>query len=119
MSHFSKDDGTTKEMLSLRFSGITRQVLLPQIDEILLFRKYKRLDGEAGNGVYERGDRTRRILFGAFVKYFKFKVMVDTLSDGEVGVRVLRATSGFSGGVIGVNQVTEEMIQISNALKTL
>ncbi len=119
MSHFIKDDGTTKEMLSLRFSGITRETLLPQIDEILLFRKYKRLDGEVGNGTYEKGDRTKRILFGAFVKYFKFKVMVDTLSDGEVGVRVLRATSGFSGGVIGVNQVTQEMIEISNSLKTL
>ena len=119
MAHFYNDEGSSKDMIALRFQGITKENLDSEIEDFFFRRGYKQTEGQLGNVTYEKGDRTMRILFGAFIKYFKYKIMTDELRDGEIGLRVIRATSGFSGGLIGRDQVTQEMIDIKEGLERI
>ncbi len=119
MAHFLDDTSTSKDMISHRYSGISKEDLTNAVDNLLSSNGYGLIEGTPGNATYEKGNRVMRILLGAFSKYFKFKVMVEELSDGEVGLKVIRATSGMSGGVIGMNQVTSEMVTLSTQLKQL
>ena len=75
---------------------------------------YQLVEGTVNDGVFEKGNRTMRILFGAFVKYFKFKVKVE-----NARVHISTGTSGFSGGVIGIGQVKSETTQIADGLMNL
>lgn len=84
------------------------------VSQIMIGRGYKLKEGNISNGVYEKGDRTMRLLFGAFVKYFKFTINVSNMK-----VTLNSGTSGFSGGVIGIGQVKKEAGEISEVLKTL
>lgn len=73
---------------------------------------YRLIIGEKGNGTYERGNKTMRILFGAFIKYFKFQVL--TYVDGpNYKVQVIKGSSGMSGGLIGIEQVKKELTRLS------
>jgi len=119
MAYFKKDEGSSKDLIALRYQGITKENLDREIEDFFFRRGYKQAEGVLGNVTYEKGDRTMRILFGAFIKYFKYKIMTDELRDGEIGLRVIRTTSGFSGGLIGRDQVTQEMIVIKAGLQAI
>jgi hypothetical protein len=84
------------------------------ISQVMIGRGYKLKEGTIVNGVYEKGDRTMRLLFGAFVKYFKFTINVTNMK-----VTLNSGTSGFSGGVIGIGQVRKEAGEIAEVFKTL
>jgi len=84
---------------------------------IAMFMKsngYTLLEGNVMNATYEKGNRTMRLLFGAFVKYYKISVDVQ---NGKANIG--SASAGFSGGLIGVNQVKKEVLRISNELEKL
>lgn len=84
---------------------------------IAMFMKdngYSFVEGNVTNGVYEKGNRTMRLLFGAFVKYYKISVNVQ---NGKANIG--SASAGFSGGIIGVNQVKKEVLRISNELEKM
>lgn len=119
MAYFINDEGSSKDLIALRYKDISKEDLDREIEDFFFKRGYKHTEGVLGNVTYEKGDRTMRILFGAFIKYFKYKIMTDELRDGEIGLRVIRATSGFSGGLIGRDQVTQEMIDIKAGLTAI
>jgi hypothetical protein len=66
------------------------------------------------NAIFEKGNRTTKLLFGAFVKYFKFNVKVENCR-----VHFSSGNSRFSGGVIGIGQVKKEAKEIAGGLKGL
>lgn len=76
---------------------------------------YKSTVGE--ERIYMRGNKALRILFGAFVKYFRIAVTVR--QQGEMfSVRILRDMNlMMSGGLIGVNKSRKEFARLSEALK--
>lgn len=89
------------------------------VNDCLTKDGYKLIEGQIGNGGYEKGDRTMRLLFGAFVKYSKVNVTVNTDTNSVDRVTVDRKTSGMSGGLIGMKQVKKEMERISSMLSAI
>ena len=112
MAYFKSDEGSSKDLIALRYQGMTKENLDREIEDFFIKRGYKHAYGQLGDVTYEHGNHTRRILFGAFVKYFKFRIMTTEHDNGDVGLRVIRATTGLSGGLIGRDQVTNEMIAL-------
>ena len=68
--------------------------------------------------VYIRGNKTLRVIFGAFVKYFK--IVVSIRQQGDLfSVRLLRDMNlVMSGGLIGIKPSRKEFARISDAFKT-
>jgi len=64
------------------------------------------------NAIFEKGNRTTKLLFGAFVKYYKMQVHVQNGC-----VHIGSVSSGFSGGLIGVGQVKKEAVRLAEGVK--
>jgi hypothetical protein len=119
MTHFKNDEGSSKDLIAFRYNGITKENLDREIEDFFFRRGYKQAYGQLGDVTYEKGNHTRRILFGAFVKYYKFRIMTNQLENDELGLKVIRATTGLSGGLIGRDQVTNEMIAVKAGLQAI
>lgn len=102
---------------TLTFSGSPTN-LANQVHELFLSRHYKLKSGLPENGLYEYGNYVMRILFGAFVKYFKFQIFV-LPQGGQTVVRVQKGHSGMSGGVIGMAKLNKELKHIAAAMEGL
>jgi hypothetical protein len=67
--------------------------------------------------VYQKGNKLLRIIFGAFVKYFKVVVTIRK-QDNFFSVRLLRDMSlVVSGGLIGIKKSREKFAALSEAFK--
>jgi len=118
MAHFLKEENTSKDIIRYRYSGLTKQQLEDQLQEMFFASGYKEAGIVNNRTIYEKGDRTMRILFGAFVKYYKFVLLVE-VDNEDVIANVMRATSGMSGGIIGRDQVTGEVIRLGQLMKQI
>src|SRR5687768_11431628 len=115
MAAFTKNEHYSNQVFVHQYSGVDSNQLANTANEVLTKDGYKLVEGQPGNATYEKGNRTMRLLFGAFVKYSKINVS----SAAEAGVCKLtvdRKTSGMSGGLIGVNQVKKEMERVAGLL---
>ncbi|HEX2899110.1 MAG TPA: hypothetical protein VHS96_05245 [Bacteroidia bacterium] len=101
------------------YSGVSTEDLARILDQKLAAAGYSLKEGKPGDGVYERGSRLMRILFGAFVKYFKFGVRIADAGNGTLKVRVDKQTSGMSGGLIGMGQVKTEVKRLVADLSSI
>ena len=119
MKSFIKNESTSKSNFIHIYSGITKDDLDKKIYELLLSSGYKLKDGQFGNATYVKGNRALRILFGAFVKYYKFNIMTSSNSSDELKVEVEKESSGMSGGLIGVSQVKNELKRLAQILQTI
>ena len=97
-------------ILSIKYGGTDIGDLTKRVEETLRINGYKLVEGGGTNAVYEKGNRTMRILFGAFVKYYKFMVQFQEV-DSFIDLRITKHSSGVSGGLIGVSQVKKELTQ--------
>lgn len=118
MAYYTSTKEESNQGFTHVYSGVSESELSQLVEENLMARGYQRNDGEAGNGTYSKGSRTMRILFGAFVKYYKWRLYTDG-SGEETKVTLDRATSGMSGGAIGVKQVKTELKQLSEQLRSI
>ncbi|MBP6641353.1 MAG: hypothetical protein KA293_13760 [Bacteroidia bacterium] len=109
MPHFVSTESNDGATFVNVYAGINFDDLASQLDQKLAAAGYSLKEGKPGDGVYERGNRVMRILFGAFVKYFKFGVRIEDGGNGNLKVRVHKLTSGMSGGLIGMGQVKNEV----------
>ena len=80
---------------------------------------YKIVEGGGVNAVYEKGSRVMRILFGAFVKYFKFAAQIKQVDSDTVELKIIKHSSGFSGGLIGIGQVKKELKRLAGIMQAL
>ena len=99
----------------LVFEGGSKE-LEQNVNNFFLARKYKLKSGENNNAVYEKGNYVMRILFGAFVAYYKFSVIIKQ-EENRLMLHLLKAHSGFSGGAIGVAKLKKEYHKIAAALE--
>lgn len=97
------------------YTGVTRADLERSVTETMTSLGYKHL----GSGFFEKGNRTMRLLFGAFCKYFKFQVSVDDTNPENLVLTISKSTTGISGGVIGYNQVKNELEYMKKVFKTI
>lgn len=99
------------------FTGGTREELENKLN---LFFASENLPLKSDNGdekVYQRGNKTLRVLFGVFVKYFKIAVSIKQ-QDQLLSVRILRDMNlVMSGGLVGINKSRKEFARISDAFK--
>ncbi|WP_346883933.1 hypothetical protein [uncultured Algibacter sp.] len=119
MGAFSANTFTTNKEFTHCYKDISEDELANQVNTILVSKGYSLISGTNTHGVYERGNRVMRILFGAFIKYFKCHVNTKTNGDNETQVTLTTATSGMSGGLVGMSQVKNEILGLSEAFKTL
>lgn len=119
MGYFVKNLSNTNELTSNVYAGIQPMELAQKLDAMFKADGYILVEGQANNATYEKGNRVMRILFGAFVKYFKFNRTITLNPDQTITVNFAKQTSGMSGGLIGMNQVKNELIRINIMLQTL
>ena len=119
MAHFVNLEKLSGDQCVHHYSNIERNDLIAQLDSKFASWGYKVESGSPGNASYEKGNRVMRILFGAFVKYFKFTVVVSENNDGIIKVGVQKTTSGMSGRLIGLKQVSDELIRVAEELKKI
>jgi hypothetical protein len=119
MKHFTKNDFLSNDKFVHVYSGISRDELGKEIDKILVFSGYSLSEGIMGNGTYIKGNRVLRILFGAFVKYFKFYIGIEPVNQDSVKATITKTTSGMSGGLIGMSQVKKELQRLAILLQSI
>lgn len=114
MAYFQKNEISSNDHFVHLYDNVDDNLLAEKVNELFIAQGYSLTEGQVGNAVYERGNRFLRILLGAFIKYFKFSVSV---SLGKVTVK--KQTSGMSGGLIGMNQVKNEVKRIEALLQAI
>lgn len=119
MGYYFQTEHDSKDQVGHLYRGVSAADLAQTVHNQMLKDGYSLNTGQPGNGVYEKGNRVLRILFGAFVKYFKWTILVADAGDGVTRLRMSRETSGMSGGVIGMNQVKNEFNRLKSAFSTL
>mgnify|MGYP000879205576 CR=1 FL=1 len=115
MIHFKDDLPNKDSNLIYIYQDLSVNEMQKEVEKLMSALGYKHL----GQGLFERGSRTKRLLFGAFCKYFKFRVSIEDHTNGEIKVTVKKDTTGLSGGAIGVNQVKKEFFNLSQAFRTI
>jgi hypothetical protein len=118
MSYFIKNEVLSKDYCVHLYSGISEKDITNKVDRSLHVLGYKQKSGMPGNGEYVKGNRTMRILLGAFHKYFKFSVS-SSANGNDTKVTIGKKSSGMSGGLIGVSQVKKEMKRIAAHLERI
>ncbi len=86
------------------------------VGDFFATRKYKLKKGTPEEALYERGNYIVRILFGAFVPYYKFNVAIQQ-EGSNARLTLSKAHSGFSGGAIGVVKLKKEYKKIADGLE--
>ncbi len=119
MGYFQKNEFLSPDNFIHIYSGTSKDELNKQIDEVLLSDGYRMIIGNPGNAVYEKGNKTMRVWFGAFVKYYKFKFLTFSDDSGNIKVQVVKDSSGMSGGMIGMDQVKKELTRLSIVLQSI
>lgn len=106
---FIGNEIATDEMFLHVYSDISKEELDQKIDQLLVSQGYKMAGGQNGQVVYEKGNRVLRLLLGAFVKYSKVGIQTIVTAPNEVKCELRSQSSGMSGGLIGMNQVKNEI----------
>lgn len=119
MKNFTKNESSSNSNFIHVYSGITKAEMDEKVHKLLISSGYQKIEGVKGDGTYTKGNRVLRILLGAFIKYFKFKIKSIAYEPDEVKVQVYKESSGMSGGLIGMNQVKNELNRLSDSFKTI
>lgn len=119
MPHFVSNELLDSSTCVHIYSGIDRDALALQSAQVLTRAGYELKEGKPGSGVFVKGNRVMRILFGAFYKYFRFALIIEDGPNGTLKLRIQKQTSGMSGGLIGVAQVKKEMKRVAEDMKQI
>ncbi len=106
-----------KNELVLNITDTSREELENKLNLFFTSEGYKLKSSENEIYTYTKGNRVLRILFGAFVKYFKQAVIIKNEAD-LFSVKLYKDSSGISGGLIGVRQVKNEFARLSETFKS-
>ena len=68
------------------------------------------------DGKASRGSKGKGIAFGALAQYHEIDFKILTAPDKTVTVRVIRSTSGLTGGLLGRRKVKEQYKEIVEML---
>ncbi|MDR1407544.1 MAG: hypothetical protein LBJ23_05805 [Tannerella sp.] len=117
--NFKGNELTTGEMFRHVYSGISAEDLERKSCELMTAWGYRLKSREGGQAVFEKGNRTARLLLGALVKYFKTSIRVTPAGPDELKCEVRSLSSGFSGGLIGINRMKNEMKALFAAFQQL
>lgn len=98
------------------FEGNEQDKIKTVSDEFFFRIGFKNLGHVGNKTTYEKGSRILRILLGAFVSYHKYDLLYLS-SENKLTVKLLNASSGMSGGLIGMNAVKAEFNRTAESLE--
>jgi hypothetical protein len=101
---------------SYSFENTNADELAGKVEKFLKGEGYSLEGGSSASGIYGKGNKTLRILLGAFVKRFTWKIEVEDAGSTTV-LHFIKDEKGYWGGAIGVSQVKTEYKRITNVLK--
>lgn len=104
------------DRLVLNITNCTKEEVDNKLNLFFTSEGYKLKSAEGEVRTYEKGNRTMRILFGAFIKYHKQSVTIKNNAD-LFSLMLLKDSTGMSGGLIGMNQVKKEFARLAEAFK--
>ena len=78
MSFFLENRELSKDIIVNRYDGLSEIELFDQVSDLLIKQGYRKLGIGQEHVLFEKGNYTRRILFGAFFKYYKMSVTTNT-----------------------------------------
>ena len=119
MAFFIKNLEISDNMFKHEFSSAAKDSLAANVDFTLLKEGYRLVEGYKAFGEYEKGNRTVRILLGAFAKYFKFTVNLEEKADHHFELIVVGTNAGISGGLISNGQLKTELQRLAKVFTTL
>jgi hypothetical protein len=90
-----------------------------KIEQFFITNGYKLEQGNKKDAVYGRGNAFLRILFGAFIKRFKFSIKIQKNKNNSVRVTMGKAMSGAMGGMIGYRSMKKEHQRICNEIQSI
>lgn len=93
------------------YNGVSSDDLTQKVDSLMKSEGYKLEAGQPGNAVYGKGNKVMRILFGAFVKRYAFRVQVEN-QGSDASLHFLKDGKGYMGGAVGVSQVKKEFARM-------
>ena len=119
MSHFNAIESTHKYGTIFSYSNIELHELATKIEDLLLSEGYRIDGGGLGDAMFVKGDSTMRMLFGAFVKFYKLRVVTSKNDDGQCLVDLRDATPELSGGLIGIKQTRKEIERLKSLFSAI
>ena len=98
-------------------TGTTREELENKLNLFFASENLPLKSDKGDEKIYQKGNKTLRVLLGVFVKYFKLAVSIKQ-QDDVFSVRILRDMNlVLSGGLIGINKSRKEFARLSEAFK--
>lgn len=98
-------------------TGTTREELENKLNLFFASESLPLKSDKGDEKIYQKGNKTLRVLLGVFVKYFKLAVSIKQ-QDEVFSVRILRDMSlVLSGGLIGINKSRKEFARLSESFK--
>ena len=104
-----------KDTAIFKFSKLSQDELSGKLEAFLKKKGYNLESGTPQAGTYGKGNKVMRVLFGAFVKRYEWKVAVIPV-EGYTELSINKSAKGYAGGVVGVSQVNTEFNSIVNSL---
>ncbi len=99
------------------YENATKDEVSNAVSNALLAQGYKLESGVPENGIFGIGNKTMRLLFGAFAKRYVYSVHI-TEKEGKIKFDLLKADDGSTGGVIGYNKANKEYLRLTYTLKS-
>ncbi|PQL90331.1 hypothetical protein [Apibacter adventoris] len=113
MSYFVNNKLSSSSAFTHVYQCTSQSELENSIDIALRGQGYKK--GESSKDlIYIKGNRWVRLMLGAFHKYYKFKIVIRPEGESHFSVLVSSASTGMSGGIIGVGQIKDETKKLYN-----
>jgi hypothetical protein len=103
----------------LTCNNVSKEVLAQKVADFFSSEGYKLEGGLPSSGVYGKGSTFWRILFGAFVKRYKFAVQIESKADGQMQLLLTKEMSGISGGIWGYSQMNNEHQRLANLMRNI
>lgn len=98
-------------------TGTTREELENKLNLFFASENLPLKSDKGDEKIYQKGNKTLRVLLGVFVKYFKLAVSIKQ-QDEVFSVRILRDMNlVLSGGLIGINKSRKEFARLSESFK--
>lgn len=118
MAYFVKNNYISGESFVHVYRATSQADLEKNIEDCFSTLGYKVILKDNNVITYEKGSRTMRLLFGAFYKYNKINISLSTEGEDFV-LTAMNASTGVSGGMIGVSQAKEELKRVAQALSCI
>lgn len=103
------------DKVHINLANMPAETAAAHVTQFFAGQKYRLEDGQPANGVYGIGNAVLRVLFGAFVKRYKFKVQLLSTESG-LQLEISKAMNGAMGGIIGYQKYKKEFERICVSL---